>query len=200
VRNSFRILCLLGCLALLAAWSAAAVEVPVLKGRVNDLAGVLAPDDVTRMEQFLTDFEAKTSNQVVVLIVPSLQGQTIEDYAYAAAKKWGLGTKERSNGVLLVVAVQDRKFRIEVGLGLQGALPDITCGRILRNEMAPLLAKGHEQWGAAVWAGVRAITQATAGEYQATEKSKPDHVPVNFGAFAGIGFFLLGILGRLLKV
>ena len=200
MQKRFHIPCLLAFVALLAALAFAAVEVPALKARVNDLAGVLSPEDAAAMEKFLADFEAKTSNQVAVLIVPSLQGENGEDYAIAVARKWGLGTKEHDNGVLLLVAVQDRVIRIEVGTGLQGALTDLQSSRIIRNEMAPLLQEGQEQWGTAVWAGVRAITQATVGEYKAPEEGPSNGTPVNFGAFAGIGFFVLGLLGRLLKV
>lgn len=199
MRHRCHALFLWGCLVLLlAAWCLPAAETPVLQTRVTDQAGVLQPGEAAEMEKFLADFEAKTSNQVAVLIVTSLGGDSIEDYTIRAARAKGLGTKEHDNGVLMVVAVQDRAIRIEVGTGLQGALTDAQSSRIIRNEMAPLLPKGQEQWGAAVWAGVRAIAQATVGEYKGDGGSSSRGGGGKIPLAGLIGFAVLGILGRVL--
>jgi uncharacterized protein len=186
-------LCLGGALA---AWGA----VPALTGRVVDEAGVLSPEETRGLEQFLADFEVRTSNQIAVLTVTSLGGTAIEDYAIEVARTWALGDRERDNGVLLLVAVQDRRIRIEVGLGLQGALTDALSSRIIRNEMAPRLAPGRERWGDAIGAGVRAIAQATAGEYRGGGGTVRREGVVNYGAWLGAGVLVLGIIGRLFRV
>ncbi len=177
------------------------LPVPKLQQRVTDLAGILTAKEISRMDQDLAAFEARTSNQIAVLIIPSLEGRVLEDYSIKVARQWGLGTKENDNGVLLLVVVRDRKIRIEVGLGLQGALTDALSSRIIRNEMAPLLARGHEQWYAAISAGVHSIEQATQGEYKGTGKASTGHqrrgLPTG-GALVG-GFFVLGIIGRLFR-
>lgn len=191
-------------LALLAGLVAAAPAIPELRARVTDLAGVLPPGEPERLEKFLADFESQTSNQVAVLVVKSLEGAEVEDYAIRVARGWGLGTKERDNGVLLLVAVEDRKIRIEVGTGLQGSLPDAVASRIIRNEMAPLLPRGSERWSEALWAGVKGITLATKGEYKGEDKgeARPTRTGRKGDSLHGlvvVGLIVLGVLGRLLK-
>ena len=111
--------------------AAAALDVPQLRGRVNDTARLLTPEAATRLEQKLAGFERETSNQVVVLTVASLQGDDIDQFAIRVAEEWKPGQKGKDNGVLLIIAQAERKVRIEVGLGLQGVLPDITASRII---------------------------------------------------------------------
>ncbi len=141
-----------------------ALEVPPLGGRVNDLAGLLSPETRQRLEQKLAAFESETSNQVAVLTVPSLQGDTIEQFAIRVTDAWRLGQKGRDNGVLLVLAQAERKVRIEVGMGLQGVLPDITAARIIRETMTPSLKSGN--FDQAFSAGVDGIMAATRGEFK----------------------------------
>jgi len=164
------------------------LDVPPLTRRVTDKAGVLSPLEVQKMEEYLKNFEQETSNQIAVLIIPSLEGEVLEDYSIKVARKWALGTKEKDNGVLLLIAVKDRKIRIEVGLGLQGALTDALSSRIIRNEMAPLLRRGHENWDKAVWNGIKALAMATKGEYKGTPRKS---VSKKVGGFGGL--FLFGI-------
>lgn len=141
-----------------------ALEAPPLGGRVNDLAGLLSPETRQGLEQKLAAFESETSNQVVVLTVPSLQGDSIEQFAIRVTDVWKLGQKGRDNGVLLVLAQAERKVRIEVGMGLQGVLPDITSAQIIRETMTPYLKSGN--FDQAFSAGVDGIMAATQGEFK----------------------------------
>jgi uncharacterized protein len=141
-----------------------ALDAPPLTGRVNDQAKMLSPDTQQRLEQKLAAFERETSNQVVVLTVPSLQGDDIDQFAIRVAESWKIGQTGRDNGVLLILAQAERKVRIEVGMGLQGVLPDITASRIIRETMRPYLKSGNFDQGIAV--GVDAIIAATKGEFK----------------------------------
>jgi uncharacterized protein len=142
------------------------LAIPELWGtRVHDEAKVLSPGFVTQLEQFLKVHEDSTSNQIAVLIVPSLENEVIEDYTLRVAEAWKLGQAKNDNGVLLFIAVNDRKARIEVGEGLEGPLPDAICNQIIRNELAPYFRKDDYEGG--VLASSLAIIKAIKGEYQA---------------------------------
>lgn len=145
-----------------------ASEVPFLAGRVNDLAGILSPEVVRDLERTLKAHEDSTSNQVVVLTVPSLEGESIEEFSIRVVDAWRLGVKGKDNGVLLLVAKGDRKVRIEVGRGLEGNLPDITCGAIIRNEILPRFKRGDYEGGTR--AGIGAILAAIRGAYSPERK------------------------------
>ncbi len=143
-------------------------KIPELWGQhVHDEARALSPQTVDNLERQLKTFEDSTSNQVAILIVSSLDGEIIEQYALRVAEKWKLGKKEKDNGVLLLLAINDRKMRIEVGQGLEGPLPDAICNRIIRNEMAPNFRRGD--YDAGVSAAINAILLATKGEYKAED-------------------------------
>jgi len=150
--------------------SALALEVPTLRGRINDYAGMLSPQTARSLEQKLATFERETSNQVVLLTIPSLQDETIEGFAIKTGDAWKIGQQDKGNGVMLILAQKERKIRIEVGNGLQGALPDITAGQIIRNVMAPHLKSGN--FDAGISAGLDAIIAATKGEFKATPADK----------------------------
>ena len=154
-----------------------ALEAPPLTGRVNDLARTLSPEMHQNLEQKLAAFEKKSSNQVVVLTVPSLQGDDIDQFSIRVAEAWKIGQKGRDNGVLLVIAQAERKVRIEVGMGLQGVLPDITAGRIIRDVMRPHLKSGNYDQGIAV--GVDSIIAATKGEFKGTGQPGRKHAAQN---------------------
>lgn len=146
--------------------SSLALEAPVLTGRVNDYARMLSAQSAAMLEQRLAAFEQETSNQVVLLTVPTLQGDTIEGLAIRVADAWRIGQQGKDNGVILLLAKQERKIRIEVGTGLQGVLPDITAAQIIRNVMAPRLKSGNVDAG--ISAGLEAIMAATKGEFRAS--------------------------------
>ncbi len=144
----------------------AQLAIPELWGtRVHDEAKVLSAPFIAQLEQILKTHEDSTSNQIAVLIVPSLQGEVMEEYTLKVAEKWQLGQKNNDNGVLLFISIGDRKARIEVGEGLEGVLPDAVCNQIIRNELAPYFRQDNYEGG--VMASVTAITKAIAGEYKA---------------------------------
>lgn len=149
-------------------------EIPFLAGRVNDTAGMLASATIGELEALLKAHEASTSNQVVVLTIPGLQGEVLEEYSMMVVETWKLGQAEKDNGVLLLVVRDDRMVRIEVGSGLEGDLPDITCGHIIRNEIVPRFRDGD--YNAGVRAGVNAILGAIEGSYtpDTSSESAPD--------------------------
>lgn len=146
-----------------------ALEAPPLAGRVSDLAKLLSPEALQRLERKLAEFERETSNQVAVLTVPSLQGDNIDQFSIRVAEAWKIGQKGKDNGVLLVIAQAERKVRIEVGMGLQGVLPDITSGRIIRDVMRPHLKSGNYDQGVTV--GIDSIISATKGEFKGSGQS-----------------------------
>ncbi|GIV58925.1 MAG: hypothetical protein KatS3mg043_0014 [Rhodothermaceae bacterium] len=205
--RAFLFLCWLGVVTLFAPEAGAQKAVPPLTGRVVDEAGILSPETERLLAGLLAEHEAATGNQVAVLTVPSLDGENLEDYSLRVARTWALGTAEHDNGVLLLVAVADRKLRIEVGLGLEGALPDAVAARIIRHEMTPRFRNGDFNGG--VVAGVQAIVGAIEGTYTPPEDpaGKPPFwagliflvVPCLFAFFGlishGCGrWFLFGVL------
>jgi len=143
-------------------------DVPLLTGRVTDNAGVLSAETSAKLAALLKSHEDSTSDQVAILTIGSLEGEPIESYSMHVAETWKLGRKEKDNGVLLLVVRDDRKVRIEVGRGLEGNLPDITCGRIIRNVMVPRFREGDYDGG--VSAGVDAILASLAGSYAPPEE------------------------------
>jgi uncharacterized protein len=168
-------------------------ELPELWGmRVHDEANVLSAQIAQQLEQQLKIHEDSTSNQIAILIITSLEGEAIEDYALRVAEKWKLGQKEKDNGIVLLIAIEDRKMRIEVGYGLEGVLPDAVCNQIIRNEMAPNFRRGD--YDAGVQAAVNAIIAAIAREYTA-EATDGVEVPLSGKEQVLIGLFVMGILG-----
>lgn len=145
-----------------------ALDVPPLTGRVNDHAALLSPETRTALEQKLAGFERDQSTQIVVLTIPSLQGDDIDQFTIRVADSWKIGQKGKDNGVLLVLARTERKVRIEVGMGLQGVLPDITTSRIIRERMRPYLKSNDFDRG--ITAGVEGIMSATRGEFKASPR------------------------------
>ena len=143
--------------------------VPDLTGRVVDQADILSLETVATLEALLEEHENRTSNQVAVLTVASLEGEAIEDFSLRVAREWGLGQADKNNGVLLTVAVEDRKMRIEVGYGLEGPLPDVVASRIIRNEITPPFRNGDFNRG--VMRGIEAILGSIEGTYVAEESS-----------------------------
>ena len=152
---------LLFVLALCACGIAAAIDVPYLSGRVVDEAGILQPATRDRLGAVLAAHDAASGNEVVVLTVPTLAGESIEGYATRVFETWKLGKKGRDNGVLLLVAPQDRRLRIEVGYGLEGTLPDVAASRIIRDVITPAFKAGDYDRG--VGDGVGAIVAALEG-------------------------------------
>jgi uncharacterized protein len=132
----------LGLLAFVWSGAALAFEPPPLHGYVVDAAGVLTPEQKYRLETKLGSERERTGFAVVVFLPASLEGESVEDVAYTTAKTWGVGDKDKDNGVVLVVATKERKIRIETGKGVGGSLPDVACWHIIRDVIAPRMKKG----------------------------------------------------------
>lgn len=145
-----------------------ALDVPYLTGRVNDEAHLLDAGAARDLESTLKAYEAKTGRQLVVLTLPSLEGDALEDYSIKVARAWKLGRKGRDDGILILVARDDRKIRIEVGYGLEGTLPDVLCGRIIRDEMTPRFRSGDYA------GGLKAAVDAVIGVLNGTYSPPPD--------------------------
>ncbi len=177
---------------------------PTPPSPVVDLAGIIDDAIEARMDQFLRQLEQKTTAQVAVLTVASLEGQSIEDFALTVAHdKWKLGQKGKDNGVLLVVAVKDRKYRIEVGYGLEGLLPDSLVGSIGRQYLVPYFRKGDYSAGIftaiaviankiAAEAGVQISDLPPARKTPAAGKQRTESGP--FGKIVSLLFFLVLIV------
>ncbi len=140
---------------LFATFGALAADVPYLSGRVVDDAEILSPAARADLAAKLKAHEDKTTNQVVVLTVPTIGSESIEEYANQVFTQWKLGQKGKDNGVLVVVAPKDRKMRIEVGYGLEGTLTDAMAARIIRNEMTPKFK--NQDYDGGIGSGVSAI-------------------------------------------
>lgn len=145
-----------------ASQTAAAAEVPRLKGRVNDYAGLLSADRARALEERLAKSEKESGHQVAVLTVSGLEGEDIEGFGIRVAESWKIGHKGFDNGAILLVARDDRQLRIEVGYGLEGILPDAIASRIIREVIAPRFQAGDFAGG--IEAGVEAILKVIAGE------------------------------------
>jgi uncharacterized protein len=165
---------------------ALALDIPKLQDRVTDLAGVLTPDQIAGLDSKLKELESSDSTQVAVLIIPSLEGDSLEDYSMRVAEAWKLGQKGRDNGAILLVSMKDRAVRIEVGYGLEEKLTDAHTSQIIRNEIVPRFREGDFFGG--IDAGVTGIIQTVRGIYEATPQ------PVTRSTRKTGGFFNLLIV------
>ena len=169
-----------------------ALGVPPIDGRVTDRAGILSADAKARIEAKLAALETSDSTQIAVLTVPTLEGDSIEEFSLRVAEGWKLGQKKLDNGALLVIAKEDRKLRIEVGYGLEGKLTDALSGRIIRQVIVPRFRDNDFAGG--VEAGVDAMIAATKGEFKAEEKRLA--IPEQFVPFIFVLFFILIMILR----
>ncbi len=158
---------LLGLLSLFQPCSSAAAEqLPPAPGQYfNDYAQVVSASTAARLNRTLEDFERETSNQILVVVYPKMESESsIEDYTVRVAQSWRVGKKAKNNGAVLFVFIQDRKMFLQVGYGLEGALPDVLAKRVIEDEIKPRFKAGDFDGGLS--AGVAAILAATKGEYQ----------------------------------
>ncbi|MEH3118604.1 MAG: TPM domain-containing protein [Methylorubrum populi] len=150
---------------------AAEPDFPKLTGRVVDAAGILSAEARARIDGKIEAHEDRSGDQIVVATVPSLQDRTVEDYANRLARAWGIGRKKTDNGVLLLVAPTERKVRIEVGYGLEGALTDALSKTIVTSAITPRFRQGDFSGG--VEAGVDAILSVLAGDADEWQRRAP---------------------------
>lgn len=166
----------------------AALKIPAKPdGYVTDSASLLSPAVRTRLENTLRLFEEKTSSQVLVAIFPGLEGESLEDFSIRLAEAWKPGQKMRDNGILFLIFRDDRRIRIEVGYGLEGALTDAVSASIIRDVVAPHFRAGNFDQG--VELGAAAILEAVKGEYTAVEKTA--QTSQDDGLLQGLAFLFL---------
>jgi len=155
-------LCAFAANALACSTTYAAPTFPQLTGQIVDEANILSAEDRAAIDADLKALEAKSTDQLVVVTVPSLQGYEIEDYGYQLGRHWGIGQKDKNNGVLLIVAPNERKVRIEVGRGLEPIVTDLMSKIIIENAIVPEFRRGN--FGAGIRAGVRDLKDTLLGD------------------------------------
>jgi uncharacterized protein len=178
---------------------AAEPEFPPLSGRVNDRAGLLSERDEKELEAALAQFEAETTNQIVVATLESLQGLPIEEYGYQLGRHWGIGQAGKDNGALLIVAPEEREVRIEVGYGLEGELTDAQSRTIIETSILPQFSQGD--FAAGIKTGVAAMIETLGGSYAPAlppvQVRESDRAPSPFPLAVALPIFLIIILNRL---
>src|SRR5258705_2490426 len=182
---------LLAIALLFAACAHADVAIPALKARVTDLTGTLAAQQQATLEQTLAAFEARKGSQIAVLIVPTTQPETVEQYALRVEETWKLGRKGVDDGALLLVAKDDRKLRIEVGYGLEGVLPDAIAKRIIAEDITPRFKQGDFYGG--ITTGVERMIKVIDGEPLPPPKPRAQSRGggFDFSSLLFIGFILV---------
>ena len=165
-----RLFLLVALLQLASFSSLMAIPVPALSGRINDYASMISAPVKADIEAKLQKLEVAESTQIVILTVPSLQGDPVEDFSIRVAEAWKIGHKGSDNGVLLIVSRDDHKVRIEVGYGLEGKLTDLLAGRIINDEIVPAFKAG--QFDAGFTTGVSSLVAAVHGEYKGVPQAK----------------------------
>ena len=175
-------------LILLCAAALSALEVPPLQAPVTDLAGVLSEEQKGELDRLLLDYEAATSNQFAVLVIPSLDGEVLESYSIQVASAWALGQEGKDNGLLLLVALEERRLRIEVGYGLEGVLTDAFCGRVIDDAIVPHFKAGDYYEG--ITAGLLALIRQTGDEFTPDPALEPEAASGELVGRAGALVFL----------
>lgn len=166
------------------------------QGLLNDFAGILKPDERAALDAVLRGLEGKTGAQLAIVTLESLEGGQIDDFAEKLFKRWGIGQKGKDNGVLLLVALGDRKARIEVGYGLEPVLPDALAGRVLDEELFPAFGAGRHAAG--LLAAARRLAEIIERAEPAGAARGPQGLPgtlfliVFLALFVGLGFFMAG--------
>ncbi len=151
--------------------SAHALDVPKLQGHVNDYANMISPSTKAELEKELNSFEQTDSTQIVILTIPSLEGNVLDEFSIKAAEAWKIGQKGKDNGIIITVAKQEKKIRIEVGRGLEGVLTDLAAGRIVDLVIKPRFKRGDFDGG--FLAGVHSLIDASRGEFNADKNHLP---------------------------
>lgn len=157
---------------LLSAVPAFAFDVPAHVGYITDIAQILKPEEKSALEHAIDSYKTQTSNEIGILIVPSLNGEDIADTAVQVGRSWGIGGKEKDNGVLILIAINDHQLFIATGYGLEGALPDIVAKGIIETDMLP--AFREQKYFDGIAAGINSIEKHIGGEYSADRYGSSD--------------------------
>ncbi len=192
---NFRRNFLFALIAAVFAYSSFAAKVPALTGRVVDNADIISRKDTEEINSYLENLENSTGAQVAVLTVESLDGDSIEDFSMKVAENWKLGQKDKDNGVLITVALEERKIRIEVGYGLEGTLTDTKCGLIQRNVMIPEFRNGDYSEG--ILKGVKNIAGLLSSDEELVSKSVLEESEKD-NSYMGILYGFLWVFGWLI--
>jgi uncharacterized protein len=168
----------------------------------NDYAGVVSPAAAQQLNQTLENFERESSDQILVAVFSKMESESsIEDYTVRVARAWRAGQKEKNNGAILFVFIQDRSMFIQVGYGLEGVLPDAVCKRIIEEQIGPRFKSGDYDGG--LMAGVQSMLAAAKGEYQGsgqTVAERNDRKPGRISPFLIFGllvlFYFIGLVRR----
>ncbi len=175
--------------------------IPPLTGRIVDLANLLPEAKRQSLTATVEDYDRKTTNEIVVVTLPSLEDYPIEDWGLALGRGWGIGKAGKNNGVLLIVAPKDRELRIEVGYGLEGDLPDAIAKRIIDETIVPYFKRGDMDGG--IEAGVEAIIAALSGSYEPPRindlTSRFSNFMEHYSHWFIVGIFVLSWLPNLLR-
>lgn len=193
LRKSPLLALLLFCTAIV--WAQSTPDFPELTGRVVDRAEMLSPEAEARLSQMLQAHEQASTEQVVVVTLPDLQGFPIEDYGYQLGRHWGIGQESEDNGALLIVAKDDRKIRIEVGYGLEGRLTDAQSSVIINNVITPAFRQGNFQSG--IVNGTAAMIQVLGGEPLAVpqnQRPRADQEKPNMGLAALFFIIMISVV------
>lgn len=164
---------------------------PEPKGFVNDFAGILSDKEEKSLEATLVQYEEQTSNEIAVVTVKSLDGKSVEDYTMALAEKWQVGKEGKDNGVIILVAQEEKKIRIEVGYGLEPVLTDLTAKQIIDNEMTPRFKR--DDFAGGIESATKAVMAVIAGTYE------PGQLPEESGGWP-LWLIILVVIGGILIV
>ena len=159
---------------------------------VNDLAGALSSEQVEILEHKLVALDDSTSNQIAIVLIKTLDDYPIEDYANKLYRSWGIGSKGTNNGVLIVAAINDHKVRIEVGYGLEGAIPDITANSIIENDIVPSFKTENYYQG--LNAATDDLSKAATGEYHVQRQRDDEKNSSGGGSLLGIIIIIIIII------
>jgi len=174
-----------------------ALDIPKLTGYVNDYAGMISPQAKATLEQELSAFEQSDSTQIVIVTIPSLEGEVLEQFSVKVAEAWKIGQKGKDNGIIFLVSKEDRKLRIEVGRGLEGTITDLMAGRIIDLVVKPRFKRGDFDNGFP--AGVHSLIDATRGEFKADQQTGGKQRARGSGDFSRlITFLIFGSMALLL--
>lgn len=168
--------------------SALAFNVPTNDGFVTDAANLLKPAEKQTLETELNDYKQQSSNEIAVVTVPTIGDSALEDVSLQIARAWGIGTKEHNNGILILVAYQERKVRIEVGYGLEGAVPDIVAKGIIDTDITPHFRDGDYYGG--IEQAIDSLKKHIGGEYTAERYNQQPTFPV----FSIYGLFIIIVI------
>jgi len=176
----------------------AEVPVPALKARVTDLTGTLSAQQKGELESRIAAYEARRGSQIAVLLLPTTKPEEIEQYSIRVAEAWKIGRKGVDDGLILIVAKDDRRLRIEVGYGLEGAIPDSVAKRVIEERITPRFRDGDFYGG--VRDGVEQLIRLAEGEkLPAPQASRGRQAPDNWSNYLILAIVFIAVAGGVLK-